>query len=71
MSKADEKVFALIVPSASGDNYAEQIKAYRKKHGLTQKEMGERLGVEEGTIWSWEKGYSKPQYYVWREVKEN
>ena len=67
---ADEEVFEVIVPITSGSDYAEQIKAYRKKRGLTQKELGERLGVEEGTIRSWEKGYSKPRYHIWRGYKE-
>lgn len=71
VSNADEKdMVEMVVPVASGNDYAEQIKAYRKNHGLTQKELGERLGVEEGTVQSWEKGYSKPRYHIWRGYKE-
>jgi len=70
VSKADEEVFELIVPAASGDNYAEQIKAYRKNHRLTQKELSEQLGVEEGTIRSWEKGNTKPRYHICRGYRE-
>ena len=32
--------------------------------------FSKRLGVEEGTIRSWEKGYSKPRYHIWREYKK-
>ena len=70
MLNADEEVPEIIVSPASGGNYGEQLKAYRKKHGLTQKELGERLGVREGTIRGWERGYSNPRYHVWREYRE-
>ena len=61
-----EKVYETIVSFREDQNYADVLKAYRKKNGLTQKELGEKLGVEEGTIRSWEKRYSKPPYHVWR-----
>lgn len=65
---ADEKDLAeIILPFKEDVDCADQIKAYRKKYGLTQKEMGERLGVREGTIRSWEKSYSKPPYHIWKQ----
>jgi len=42
-----------------------QIKAYRKAHGLTQKNLAEILGVWETTVKRWEWQKNKPPVYVW------
>ena len=36
----------------------ENIRAYRKKHDLTQEELAERLGVPQTTLSKWECGSS-------------
>jgi transcriptional regulator with XRE-family HTH domain len=36
----------------------DEIKAIRERAGLSQKEMGERLGVGEKTYIRWENGHS-------------
>jgi DNA-binding transcriptional regulator YiaG len=37
-----------------------KIRAFRKRAGLTQKRLGEMLGVEQKTVASWERGRRKP-----------
>ena len=37
------------------------LKAARVNAGLTQKEAGEKIGVDTGTIRSWEQGESEPR----------
>jgi len=32
----------------------EELKAVRMQLGLTQEELGERLGVRKNTVWRWE-----------------
>ncbi|WP_200411400.1 helix-turn-helix domain-containing protein [Virgibacillus salexigens] len=39
----------------------ERIKEERKKKGLTQKELGEKIGVKHNTISSYEKGTNAPE----------
>jgi len=39
-----------------------RIKEARKGVGLTQKQVGERVGVNEHTVWFWEVGRSKPSH---------
>ena len=52
------------------DDYAEKIKAYRKKHKIKQKDLSVTLGVKEFTLRSWEQGKVKPPYHVWRLYKD-
>jgi transcriptional regulator with XRE-family HTH domain len=40
---------------------ASQIKKYRKLAGLTQKELGEKIGVKHNTISSYESGTNEPE----------
>ena len=40
----------------------EKIKAARKKAGLTQKELGRRIGVAYQTLAQWENDLRKPKY---------
>ncbi len=40
---------------------AENIRAYRKQHGLTQEQLAEVLGVSVGAVYKWESGSSLPE----------
>ena len=42
-------------------NIGENIKAMRKKHGMEQSDLGERLHVSNKTISSWECGRTEPK----------
>jgi len=48
------------------DNYADKMKAYRKKYKLTQKELAAIMGVKHLTLRSWEQKQAKPPYHIWR-----
>ena len=50
-------------------DYAEKIKAYRKKHKLTQEELASIIGVKHFTLRSWEQKSTKPSYHIWRMYK--
>lgn len=39
-----------------------RIREARKKVGLTQREVGELVGVASHTVWAWEAGRMKPQH---------
>lgn len=39
---------------------AEQIAALRKKHGFSQEELGEKLGVSRQAVSKWESGQAVP-----------
>ena len=41
-------------------NASEIVKALRKKAGMTQPELAERVGVSVQSIWCWEKGINCP-----------
>lgn len=41
-----------------------RIKEIRKKCGLTQKELGERVGVSEAAISQYESGKRRPDYEI-------
>lgn len=47
------------IPFDVGDSCTALIKAYRFVHGLSQREMAMRFGVDESTVWRWETGRSK------------
>lgn len=40
---------------------ADRIKMYRKAAGLTQKELGEKIGVKHNTVSSYESGINEPE----------
>lgn len=44
----------------NNSNIAENIRKYRKLHKMTQKQLGDLLGVHFTTVSSWEKGHNKP-----------
>ena len=41
-------------------NYLENLAELRRKAGLTQEELGRKIGVSKWTILRWEKGYVNP-----------
>jgi len=47
-------------PFPIGRTIPEQLAAARKALGLSQKEMAERLGVDETTLRGWEAGWHMP-----------
>lgn len=61
-----EETAELILRFDDFDGYAEKLKLYRKKHCLTQAELGNLLGVKPFTVRSWEQKKAKPPYHVWR-----
>jgi len=42
------------------ESLAEKIKAYRRVHGLSQKNLAEQLGVDQTTLAGWERGEHTP-----------
>jgi len=47
-------------PCPSDSSHASWLKAYRRAHGLTQRQMAKRLGVDQSTVEDWEKGLHEP-----------
>ncbi|WP_345714460.1 helix-turn-helix transcriptional regulator [Luteolibacter yonseiensis] len=54
----------------SSSALADRIRAARKSLGLTQKEMAKRLGVTEGTFFTWEAGGHEPSGTMIRKLSE-
>ena len=50
------------------EDYGAQIKQYRKRMGLTQKQFAEKLGVWVTTVKRWEYGQNKPPFHIWELV---
>lgn len=42
--------------------FPERLKEMRLKRGLTQKELGEKVGVKQNTFTNWEKGKREPNF---------
>ena len=40
--------------------FGENLKELRVAHGLTQYELGQKIGVSQGAIYFWEKGINEP-----------
>ena len=52
------------------EDYAEQLKSYRKRNKVKQIELARCLGVKPFTLRSWEQKQAKPPYHVWKLFKE-
>lgn len=48
------------------EDYAAQLKAYRKRNKVKQAELAELLDVNQFTLRSWEQKKAKPPYHVWK-----
>ena len=70
MPEADNvTIHEVSVPVESHDDYAEQIKAYRKEHHMLQRDLAQIIGVKQYTLRSWEQKQAKPPYHKWRLLK--
>jgi len=56
------RIVALTGPEhlAAEASLPERIRAYRRRHGLTQAELGRILGIHQSVISSWETGRTQP-----------
>jgi transcriptional regulator with XRE-family HTH domain len=52
----------------SSDGLAERIRSYRLRHGLTQRELADQLGVTQQSVARWEQG-SPPRRYMLRALE--
>ena len=43
---------------------SENIRALRRRHGLTQEQLAEALGMTPGAVYKWEAGLSQPELAV-------
>ena len=39
---------------------AEELRTQRRRAYLTQRQLGEMVGVHRGTVYAWEKGHRRP-----------
>lgn len=54
----------------SQPNYPARVKSIRRKLGLTQTEMAERIGVSFATINRWENGQTRPMPLAWEQITQ-
>ena len=52
------------------DNHftAQEIKDLRKKHGMTQQELADKIGVDRVTVARWETGQKRPSQLARRQL---
>ena len=50
------------------DELAERLRTYRLKHGMTQRELADQLGVTQQSVARWEQG-SPPRRYMLRVIE--
>jgi transcriptional regulator with XRE-family HTH domain len=46
------------------------LRRWRLDHRVTQRSLGEKLGVDELTVWRWETGATEPRKASWDKIKE-
>ena len=56
------------IENEADNHLGKVIAAYRKKANMTQQELADKLGVNKGTIYQYEKGRLMPRYYRLREI---
>ena len=71
LSLADITPIILTIPINNTVDYSSIIKTYRKKHGLTQQELAEQVGIKFVTLRAWEQGRATPHYCIWRKIKDS
>jgi transcriptional regulator with XRE-family HTH domain len=47
-------------PLPQPESFAEKLKTYRLKQGLSQEKLAFKLGIDPGTVRHWERGEHKP-----------
>ena len=58
------------LPFRPGADYAERIKQFRARRGLTQQALAERLGVSFATVNRWENSQTKPSQLSWTRLRQ-
>jgi transcriptional regulator with XRE-family HTH domain len=48
--------------SSGNPIFGRNLKKHRKERGLTQTDLGDKIGVSKGCISNWERGYRDPSY---------
>ena len=48
-------------PSPEPNTIGERLLAYRRRHGLSRKELAGQLGADEATLWRWEVDQRRPE----------
>jgi transcriptional regulator with XRE-family HTH domain len=43
-------------PSPEPKTLGERVRAARRREGISQRELAEKLGLDQSTIWAWETG---------------
>lgn len=61
--------FLEYVPFSADGALAEQLKAYRRVHGLSQKRLAATIGVDPSTVWHWEQGAGQPRAPLCKRVE--
>lgn len=51
-------------------NFAIRLKNARKEAGLTQQELGDKIGVSKSTVTGYEKGYREPDVFKIKEMSK-
>lgn len=49
-------------------NFGQALKAVRESRGMSQKELGARMGIDPNRISNWELGYSLPLMSAFRDL---
>ena len=69
VSSALEEEYLDQLPESKTENHlGKVIAAYRKKAKMTQQELADKLGVNKGTVYQYEKGRLMPRYYRLNEI---
>lgn len=54
----------------NSEEYAKKLKKARKAAGLTRKELADKIGCAESTVFSWEIGRTAPREYNREEIEK-
>lgn len=49
---------------------ADRLKAWRARHGLSQRSLAAQLPTSRRNIEDWESGVSRPPRYIWRALAD-